>query len=142
MICSTCPRPTDGESAQCDRCLLRHAQQLHQPSKRPPVLLTESQQEKGIIDQVTRAVLSAKERRDERQKKPRKLGAPRKHNGRLEVGESEGGWVVVAVLLDGLYRVRCPLCPTETNKNRTQMGRTGACRSCANKQGKRGSVTR
>jgi len=151
MTCTTCPRLTDG-APQCDRCLLRYAHQVqgvHQRTARPPVLITESQQEKGIIDQVTRAVLRAQERQlreqrdNPRPKKPRrKIATPRAYKGRLEIGDVLGGWTVVALVQGGAYRVRCPLCPAETDKNRTMMTRHSACRSCANKQGKRGSVTR
>ena len=142
MICLTCPRTTDG-AAQCDRCLLRRAQQLHRLPSRPPVLLTEAEQQKGELDRKARRELRATEQRAKyTPKTPRKPAVRRQNNGRLSVGDTVGGWVVMEVIHGGTYRVRCPLCPAETNKNRTMMGRHSACRSCANKQGKRGSVTR
>jgi len=144
QICTTCPRTTDG-AAQCDRCLLRRAHQVHgvhQRTARPPVLITESQQEKGVIDQFARAVLDAREQALKGAPKvKRKIGAPRKHGPPLQVGESERGWVVVAYLGDGVYRVRCPYCPALATKTRTAMARHSACRKCAHRKDKR-SVTR
>ena len=146
MICNTCPRTTDG-AAQCDRCLLRYAhrvQGVHQRTARPPVFFTESQQEKGIIDQVTRAVLDAKQQALKGYPKAKRkyVDTKRSRGKPLAAGESEGGWTVLVYLGEGVYRVRCPHCPALTNKTRTAMVRHAACRSCSRKQGKRGSVTR
>jgi len=142
MTCSTCPRPTDG-AAQCDRCLLRRAQQLHRTPLPAPRLALHAEEQREAEDRKARAALLAREQRPAytpKPRKPRKLGAPRAYKGRLSVGESEGGWVVVDVLGDGVYRVRCPYCVTETNKNRTTMKMHRACSSCARRQGKRGAV--
>jgi len=144
MTCTTCPRPTDG-AAQCDRCLLRRAQQMHRTPLPAPRLARHAEEQREEEDRKARAALLAREQRPAyapKPRKPRKLGAPRAYKGRLEVGDVLGGWTVLEAIHGGTYRVRCPLCPVETVKNRTIMGRHSACRSCANKQGKRGSVTR
>jgi len=143
-ICSTCPRTTDG-AEQCDRCLLQRAQRLHRTPLPAPRLAAHAEEQREVEDRKARAALLAREQRSTylpKKLRKKEVVPRRRRSERLRVGDSEGGWVVVAVLHEGVYRVRCPYCVIETNKTRTMLSRTSACSSCARRQGKRGSVTK